>query len=113
MSQIRINQIHPEVFKLMSGLGVFDVDIEMPLTGGNFYTISTAIAATVGTTPNPTFIKFSVDMVTTEVWYYELEKPFNSTNYLNPNNWIMVLSENNLPNSFTPVDDGVLWWDTE
>jgi len=111
-SQIRINQIHDEVFKVMSGLGVYDVDVEIPLSSG-FYNINTAIAATVGKTPQPTFIKFSTNPTTTEVWYFELEKPFTATDYLLAANWIMVLSENDLPDHFTPVDDGVLWWDTE
>jgi len=111
-TQIRIGQLHDEVFKVISGKGVYDVDVEIPLTSG-FYDIDTAIAATSGEDPEPTFIKFSIDSTTTEVWYFNLEKPFTTTDYLDSDNWIRVLVLSDRPNYFTPVDDGVLWWDTE
>jgi hypothetical protein len=102
-SQIRINQIHNEVFKLMSGKGVYDVDVEIPLTLG-FYTIATAIAATVGETPQPTFIKFSIDSTTTEVWYFNLTKPFTASSYLSQVNWTRALVLSDRPDPFVPVE---------
>jgi hypothetical protein len=112
-SQIRVGQLHDEVFKLMSGKGVYDVDVEIPLSGGVFYNINTAIAATSGETPEPTFIKFSVDSTTTEVWYFQLEKPFTTTDYLYSGNWVLVLNETDIPTYFTPTATGPDGWDTE
>jgi hypothetical protein len=102
-SQIRINQIHDEVFKLLSGKGVYDVDVEIPLTLG-FYTIATAIAATSGEDPEPTFIKFAVNSTTTEVWYFNLQKPFTPSTYIDSDNWTRALVLSDRPDPFTPVD---------